>query len=318
MSEDMKPIAKMELSGVAGSPSHTHSHGRTQSDFLTQLIGGDFPQLTFSPEECSKEVILTQALWGDRPQSHAQSLSARKRWFKYYLTQLFERDLPFLGHFEKKTAMEILHEVCLNSGLSVNYKALAKHLGVDYRTAARYVAALQDLSVVKAIPAWRNSLFNQFSTSPTLYATDTRLMTAVLGHHDTDHLTAWARRHPKADLIGHLTKTWVFNQLAPVASASSEWKIFHLRVSQRHKIDFVLENEQGELIVLTVRAFESMSTKDFNSIDWFKKYAGDKVLASAVLYMGQTVRDFGDGKWAVPMCLLPNPVKIVNQCTTST
>lgn len=308
----------MELSGVAGSPSHAHSHGRTQSDFLTQLIGGDFPQLTFSPEECSKEMILAQALWGGCPQSYAQSLSARKKWFKSYLTQLFERDLPFLGNFEKKTAMEILYNVCLYSGLSVNYKALAKHLGVDYRTAARYVTALQDLSVVKAIPAWSGSLFDQLSTSPTLYATDTRLMTAVLGHHDPIHLIGWARRHPKADLIERLTKTRALNQLASAVSTSSKWNIFHLSVSQRQKIDFVLENEQSELVLLTVRAFESMSTKDFNSIDWFKKYAGDKVLTSAVLYMGQTVRDFGDGKWAVPMCLLPNPVKIVNQCTTST
>lgn len=278
-----------------------------QRNFINQLLSGEFPRVVFDPEECSKEVILGKAIAGGYPSVHNLSRTVRKRWFKGYLTALFERDLADLGHFENKGVMDkILNSVCLNSSRPINFNELATILGIDIRTAARYVAALKTMFLIEEVPAWSNKLFERLSKAPVFYAADTGLMSAVLGHYDVEPLELWARRNEKAgsDFIGNLIETWVFNQIAPVLQAADEWHIFHLRVYQRQEIDFVLENEQGELILLEVKASESVTTDDFRHINWFKERAGNKVLVAAVLYTGQTVRDFGDNKWALPMILL--------------
>lgn len=306
------PTVNESLAGRLGEVrlrtlSNAEIQGDPHRDFLTQLINGDFSKLSFSPEECSKDVILIKALCGGYPGVFTHSRTMRKKWFKGYLTALFDRDLADLGHFENKPAMEkILNNICLNSSRPVNYNELASILKIDTRTVIRYVAALQTMFLIEEVPAWSSNLFDQLSKSPVVYVADTGLMSSVLGHYDLDPLKLWVNRNPKAgsDFIGNLIETWVFNQLAPAVQASDEWRIFHLRVSQRQEIDFVLENEQGELVLLEVKASESISSEDFRHIDWFKERAGEKVLASAVLYTGQTVRDFGENKWAIPMCLL--------------
>ena len=281
--------------------------GDPERDFISQLLTGEFPTVVFDPEVCSKDVILGKALAGGYPSVHALSRTARKRWFKGYLAALFDRDLADLGHFENKGAMlKIINNVSLNSSRPINFNELASILEVDFRTVTRYVAALKTMFLIEEVPAWSGKLFERLSKTPVFYVADTGLMSAVLGHYDLDPLKLWANRNAKAgsDFIGNLIETWVFNQIAPKVQASDEWRIYHLRVYQRQEIDFVLENEQGELILLEVKASESITSDDFRHIDWFKERAGDKVLASAVLYTGQTVRDFGNGRWAVPMILL--------------
>ena len=278
-----------------------------QRNFLDQLRTGEFPQVIFSPEECSKDTILKKAISGGYPSVYTLSRGARKQWFKGYLKALFERDLADLGHFENKEAMsKILQSVCLTSSRPIKFNDLAAMLGIDVRTVVRYLAALKTMFLVEEVPAWSCDRFDQLSKTPVAYIADTGLMSAILGHYDVEPLKLWASRNAKAgaDFIGNLIETWVFNQIVPTVQASDEWRIFHLRVSQRQEIDFVLENEQGDLILLEVKASESISSDDFRHIDWFKERAGDKVLAAAVLYTGQTVRDFGNGRWAVPMILL--------------
>lgn len=75
----------------------------------------------------------------------------------------------------------------------------------------------------------------------------------------------------RSDFIGNLIETWVYNQLAPAVEATQEWSLYHLRVSERQEIDFVLENNLGELLLIEVKASESISTEDFDHIQWFSE-----------------------------------------------
>ena len=99
-------------------------------------------------------------------------------------------------------------------------------------------------------------------------------------------------------------ETWVYNQLAPLAEVSGDWTIFHWRLVQRQEIDFILENPQGQLIVVEVKAGESINNKDFDNIRWFKERNADFVVGSIILYCGQALRDYGDNCYAVPMAVL--------------
>ncbi len=157
-----------------------------------------------------------------------------------------------------------------------------------------------------AVPAWTRKPYDRLAKMPKWLITDTGFMCSLLEHYDLAETLAWVQQKAKigTDFIGNLIETWLYTQLAPLAEASHEWSVFHLRVAQRQEIDFLLENGRGEMIAVEVKSTESVDGKDFANLRWFKELNGDAILASLVFYCGQEVRDFGNGCWAVPMAAL--------------
>lgn len=176
----------------------------------------------------------------------------------------------------------------------------------DLRTVTKFVQALRTMYLIDAVPAWTRKPYERMTKSPKWELTDTGLMSALLGHYSLDDLKTWCQINVKigADFVGNLIETWVYNQIVPLAEASGDWEIFHLRASQRQEIDFILENPQGQMILIEVKAGESINNKDFDSIRWFKTRNADSVVGSIILYCGQALRDYGDNCYAVPMAVL--------------
>ena len=109
-------------------------------------------------------------------------------------------------------------------------------------------------------------------------------MGACTRQTNIDSFMLWVAKNGKAgsDFIDNLIETWVYNQLAPAIEATQEWSLYHLRVSERQEIDFVLENSLGELLLIEVKASESISTEDFDHIQWFSECNKGNILGGIV------------------------------------
>lgn len=281
--------------------------GVDKRGFFADIINGRLGKLFYTPEECCKDIVLQKALEGGYPSVLHASSRMKKIWFRDYVSALVERDLLDIADFRKKEFLkQILYRMSSVSSQTVNLSETSRNLQEDIRLVTKFVEALRTMYLIDAVPAWTKRPYERMTKSPKWELTDTGLMSAVLGHYSLDDLKTWSQSNHKvaSDFIGNLIETWVYNQLIPLAEADGDWSIFHLRSSQRQEIDFILENSQGKMILIEVKAGESVNNQDFDNIRWFKERNRDTVVGSVILYCGQALRDYGDNCYAVPMAVL--------------
>ena len=107
------------------------------------------------------------------------------------------------------------------------------------------------------------------------------------------------------DLVGNLLETWVYQQLVPITDIGRKWKLYHFRNTTGKEIDFILENRNGELICLEVKASEGVKAEHFKNLRWFKEQFGkNRRIWSVVLYTGHDVVRYGGREFALPMAYL--------------
>lgn len=281
--------------------------GVDKSGFFDDVMAGNLGKLVYDEEECSKDIVLSKALAGGYPEVYAADALTKKLWFRDYLTALVDRDLVQVADFRKKSVLsQILYRLAAVSSRTVKVAEMSRDLQEDSRMIVKCLEALKTMYLVDEVPAWTRKPYERIAKAPKWEVTDTGLMSALQGHFSLKDLKSWAARDNKAgsDFIGNLVETWVYNQLMPIAEASMDWTVYHLRVAQRQEIDFVIENPHGQMILIEVKAGESVNSKDFQSLRWFKENNAGFVAGAIILYCGQTLRDYGDGCYAVPMAVL--------------
>lgn len=281
--------------------------GVDKSRFFDDVVAGNLGKLIYDAEECSKDIVLSKALAGGYPEVYAADPLTKKLWFRDYLTALMDRDLLQVADFRKKNVLsQILYRLAAVSSRTINVSEMSRDLQEDSRMIVKCLEALKTMYLVDEVPAWTRKPYARMAKAPKWEVTDTGLMSALLGHFSLADLKSWAARDNKAgsDLIGNLVETWVYNQLMPIAEASMDWTVYHLRVAQRQEIDFVVENPHGQMILIEVKAGESVNSGDFQSLRWFKANNAGFVAGALILYCGQSLRDYGDGCYAVPMAVL--------------
>lgn len=278
--------------------------GIKKPHFFDSLLKKDFGRPFYSVDECSKAVVLQKALLGGYPAVFTMAPQLRRVWFQGYVNALVERDLLETHNFQKKEDVKkILTELSSRSSRNVNVSDLSRTLQMDGRRVRNFMEALRTMYIVDAVPAWTRKPLDRLAKQPKWFISDTGLMSAVLGHFSLEDLNRWTEKKGEvaSDFVGNLIETWVYNQLATLTDIDEDWRIYHWRLSERQEIDFILENTYGDLILIEVKASETVSSDDFKNMQWFKERNPDQVKSSLLFYCGQNVRDFGCDQIALPM-----------------
>jgi predicted AAA+ superfamily ATPase len=77
----------------------------------------------------------------------------------------------------------------------------------------------------------------------------------------------------------------------------------HYRTSTGVEVDFVLENRQGELVGVEVKAATTISAKDFNGLRHLRDTTPRQFKRGIVFYTGEQVVRFDQQLAAVPLSL---------------
>ncbi|MEY3182406.1 MAG: hypothetical protein RLZ35_391 [Pseudomonadota bacterium] len=107
-------------------------------------------------------------------------------------------------------------------------------------------------------------------------------------------------------MSGKLLETFVFTQLAALIEAQEDsYSLYHYRDREKREIDFLLENEEGDILGIEVKAGSAVTHEQFKHLRWFaENIAKNQQFIGIVLYTGENVVPFGEGFWAVPMHLM--------------
>jgi len=137
-----------------------------------------------------------------------------------------------------------------NQGELLQASNLARSLGVESKSVARYIDLLVDLLLVRRLAPWHQNDGKRLIKAPKVYVRDTGLAHALLRLRDKDDVLG----HPVA---GRTWETFVIETLITTAPPGSEASFY--RTAAGAEIDLLLELPNRQLWAIEVK--RSMAPK---------------------------------------------------------
>lgn len=189
-----------------------------------------------------------ETLWtrGGFPDSFlADSDEASTIWRENFMRTYLERDIPQLGpRVPAETLRRFWTMLAHVQGGTLNAAQLARGLGVDGKTVARYLDLLVDLLLVRRLPPLHANVGKRLVKSPKVYVRDSGIVHTLLGLDDRDAVLG----HPVA---GGSWEGFVIENL--LGAAPERVKAGFYRTSAGAEIDLVLEMPGGKLWAVEIK-----------------------------------------------------------------
>jgi predicted AAA+ superfamily ATPase len=251
-----------------------------------------------SPEQRSR--LIARILQGGYPALLRRPSEGRKRaWMASYVTAVLQRDVRDISNIEDLTAMpRLLALLASRAGSLLNFADVARSLSMPHSTLKRYFALLETTFLVRLVPAWSANLGKPLVKSPKLYLNDTGLMSYLLGLNESRLAEAPMMLRP-------LLENFVAMELSKQAGWSMvRTELFHFRLAAGPDVDFVLENDAGEIVGIEVKASSTVASTDFKGLRNLAELTGKRFRRGVVLYTGAEALPFGAGFHALPVTCL--------------
>ena len=189
-----------------------------------------------------------EKLWirGGFPESFlAPDDGASATWRENFIRTYLERDIPQLGpRVPAETLRRFWTMLAHVQGGTLNTAQLARGLGVDGKTVARYLDLLVDLLLVRRLPPRHADVGKRLVKSPKVYVRDSGIVHALLGLDDRDAVLG----HPVA---GGSWEGFVLENL--LRAAPERAKASFYRTAAGAEIDLVLEMPGGRLWAIEIK-----------------------------------------------------------------
>lgn len=278
---ELWPLSQGEITGAADGfvdacfergPDLAHTSDLSKTDYVDRLCRGGFPEAV------------------------AREGARRERFFDNYVSDLINRDVIQLSEIERGHAMRTLTKLlAARSGQLLVPGALAGELGLPRPTVARYIGLLEEVFLVKRIPAWSRNLTSRAVSTPKAAIVDSGIAANLLGQNE--------RRLMRPDSpLGGLLEGFVAMEIArQLGWSATRAELFHYRTRDGVEVDLVLEQRSGEVVAIDVKASSTVRTDDFRGIRHLRERLGADFVAGYVLYTGQETLSFGDRLRAMPI-----------------
>ena len=244
-----------------------------------------------------KSGLMAQWLGGGYPDALARSNTARRAaWFDAYVQAILQRDLRDLANIEQLTEMpNLLHLLATRSATLLNFAELSRTAGITQTSLKRYFALLEMLFLVVRLPSWQRNASKRWVKAPKVFLPDSGLLCHLMAASEERLLS-------QPNLQGAVVETWVMSELLKhVAFATTGLTLWHYRTQTNIEVDFILENRQGQLCGIEVKASTTVDSKDFKGLRHLQETEPELFCQGIVFYAGREVVPFGDKLWAVPL-----------------
>src|SRR3990167_2812483 len=270
-----------------------------QPDFLGKVFSHHFREL--KPQKLSRDEIIEIALRGGYPEPLVFSSYIRSVWHEDYINALLDKDLSEITNIKKRSAMEDLIRIVASwSTKLIDLTAIGSGLSIQRHTLESYLNALAALYLIDHVRPYLKSDYDRIGKKSKLIINDSGLMASLLN---------WNLENIRfnGDSVGKLIETHVGNELQKhIDHTEHRCKLYYYRDRDHREVDFLIENHNGDLVGIEVKASTSADTPDFKHLKWFKENIApkDKKFAGIVLHTGDITTSFGNGMWAIPISTL--------------
>lgn len=329
-SGDLRQLVASTL-GLANAVQFVHVLPPAQADiagasanWLDAAFAGRIENLA-APQPLSGTALQERVLRGGMAGSVERDVSrSRHLWLRRYLLDLlapegadlqdlhFRHQLLGLSKVEKVGKLQALLEgAAAASGQLANFKGLGELAGLNSKTADRYVAGLEQLLLLERIPAFGAGRLARAVSAPRLQFLDAGVLADCLGQngvvaerHRAKLGAAWS---PEMAQVLRCFATAELKQHAQVAEG--RYQISHYRDHDQREVDLVVENAQGQVLAVHVKAGATVTPSDFRTLSNLGNQVGSNFKAGVLLYDGtvtERVKTLPSGAtlWQVPVSSL--------------
>jgi predicted AAA+ superfamily ATPase len=246
---------------------------------------------------CERGELIQQLTAGGFPDARARASTRRREaWFDSYVQAVLQRDVRDLAQIEQLTEVpNLLRLLAARSASLLNFAELSRSAGLAQSTLKRYFALLEMLFLVVRLPPWERNASKRLVKAPKVFLPDTGLLGYLLG-------TTPESLASSAGLPGGLVETFVLTELLKHVSFSQpRLSLWHYRTQNHIEVDFILENRQGHITGIEVKASATVDSRDFKGLRHLQETEPALFQQGIVLYTGRELVPFGKGLWAVPL-----------------
>jgi predicted AAA+ superfamily ATPase len=217
----------------------------------SETLAGRISYLELSPfqlMELHDPASALKTLWerGGYPDSYlAPDEETSIQWREDFITSYAERYLPQQGI---TAAPMLLRRFCSmlahQQGSMVNLSKLAGSLGIDGKTARRYLDLLEGLYLVRSLPPWTRNAGKRLVKSPKVYWRDSGILHTLADLPSLEHVLG----HP---LCGASWEGFCMEQILtrlPRGATPS-----HYRTHAGAEVDLVIEHSSGEVLAIEIK-----------------------------------------------------------------
>lgn len=239
-------------------------------------------------------------LSGGYPEALARETPRRRAaWARQYIDALMQRDVREIVDIHKRDVLpRLLGALAQVAGQPCNFAQLGGQLGIDQKTAMRYLAIFEHLYLLRRIPVWSGNTLTRIVKTPRFQFIDSGLLAALSG------LTPETLARDRGP-FGRLLESFVFGELLKLISWSDQsWQLSYYRDHDQYEVDFVIENAAGDLVGIEVKAGATVRDGDLRGLRKLAELAGSRFVAGIVLYDGGQVLPMGEKLWLSPLSAL--------------
>lgn len=280
----MLPLSQSEI--------RSRSNNWIDAAFTGKLLAADQPLVG--------DDLTTLVLQGGYPEALARSSDKRRTaWIRQYINALIQRDVRDIADIEKLDQMpRFLRALALTAGQMCNYTQLGGQVGLDSKTAARYIGVLEQMYLLRRIDVWANNRLKRVVKTPKLQFIDSGLL-ATLMDLNSERMKVDRTR------FGPVLETFVYGELLKnITTAEDDYQLMYYRDADKVEVDFVLENAAGSLLGVEVKAAATVKESDLRGLKKLANLAGDAFKMGVLLYDGTETLPLGNKIWAAPLSSL--------------
>lgn len=244
--------------------------------------------------------LVGRVLRGGYPEAIARSVARRRvAWARQYIDAIIQRDVRDIAGIERLDQLpRFLRALAQTAGQMCNYTQLGGQIGLDGKTAARYVGVFEQMYLLKRIDPWARNRLSRVVKTPKLQFIDSGLLATLMGLGEE-------RAAQDRTRFGNVLESFVFGELLKhMAWAEGDYQLMYYRDADKVEVDFVIENSVGDLLGVEVKASATVQESDLRGLRKLVGLAGDRFRMGVLLYDGKETLPLGKGLWAAPLSSL--------------
>jgi predicted AAA+ superfamily ATPase len=276
--------------------SQSELQGQT-ANWVDSVFAGQF--LKVSAPAVGGDLV-ERVLRGGYPEAISRPTAKRRvAWARQYLDALILRDVRDVAGIDKLDQLpRFLRALAQTAGQMCNYAQLGAQLGLDGKTAARYIGVFEQMYLLKRLDVWARNHLSRVVKTPKLQLIDSGLLATLLDLGSEEIQQDRTR-------FGHVLETFVFAELLKhTTTADGDYRLIYYRDADKYELDVVIENAAGQLVGVEIKAAATVTPSDLRGLKKLSSLAGDQFKMGVLLYDGLETMPLGNGIWAVPISSL--------------
>jgi predicted AAA+ superfamily ATPase len=244
--------------------------------------------------------LVDRVLSGGYPEAISRSTPRRRiAWARQYIDALIQRDVRDVSGIEKLNHLpHFLRALAQTAGQMCNYTQLGGQVGLDSKTAAKYVGVFEQMYLLRRVDVWARNRLSRVVKSAKLQFIDSGLLATLL------ELTAEEVQQNRTR-FGNVLESFVYGELLKATTtAEGSYSLLYYRDADKVEVDVVIENAAGHLVGVEVKASATVKESDLRGLRKLASLAGNQFKMGILLYDGDETLPLGDNIWAAPLATL--------------